>query len=173
MTCGAKIANLEPRLAQAEARLKQLGPPPGKDAPAEAPALAEERARLNKEFGELDAPLKQARLLAARADQLAEQITELRRAAYAEQLFEQTPSVLSPSLWLESARALPARIRPVQTEVLRAWWRAIAGTGQRRRVAGAVLTVMALAHRRAAALAMVCGGASVRCRGRRPASARR
>ncbi len=102
----ARIAELEPQVAQADARLKQLGPPPAKDAPPENAALAEERVRLNKEFGELDAPLKQLRLMAGRADQLADQINELRRAAYARQLFEQSPSVLSPSLWLESAQAL-------------------------------------------------------------------
>ena len=100
-------ASLEPRLAKAETRLKQLGRPPGKEAPPEAPAIAEERARLNEEFGELDATVKQTRLLAPRADQLAEQITERRRSTYAKQLFEQTPSVLSPSLWLEAAQALP------------------------------------------------------------------
>ncbi len=140
----AKIASLEPRLAQTEARLKQLGPPPGKDAPAEAPAIAEERARLNKEFSELDAPLKQARLLAAHADQLAEQITERRRSAYAEQLFEQTPSLLSPSLWLEAARALPDEFAGM-TEVLRAWWELLREPDSAGRFAGAVLTVMALA----------------------------
>ena len=116
----ARIAELEPQVAQAEARLKQLGPPPGKDAPPENAALAEERARLNKEFGELDAPLKQLRLLLGRADQLADQINELRRAAYARQLFERSPSVLSPSLWLESAQALGPEAAEL-AQMLRSW----------------------------------------------------
>ncbi len=140
----AKVASLAPRLAQAEARLKQLGPPPAKDAPPEAPAIAEERARLNKDFSELDAPLKQARLLAARADQLAELITERRRSAYAEQLFEQTPSVLSPSLWLAAARALPDEFAGM-AEVIGAWWELLREPDSAGRIAGAVLTLAAIA----------------------------
>src|SRR6185295_12860841 len=94
----AKIAELEPRLAQADARLKQLGPAPGKDAPPENAQLAEERTRLNQEFATLDAVVKQARLLLARSDQLAEQITERRRDLYARHLFEPSPSAASPSV---------------------------------------------------------------------------
>jgi small-conductance mechanosensitive channel len=115
-----RIADLEPKFAQIEERLKKLGPPPAKDAPPENPALAEERARLNQELSEIEAPLKQARSLAARADQISEQITEKRRDAYARQLFEQSPSVLSPSLWLDSAHALRGEIGDLVYE-LRAW----------------------------------------------------
>jgi potassium-dependent mechanosensitive channel len=102
----AKVAELEPRLAQVDARLKQLGPPPAQGAPAESEAIATERARLNREFGELDAGLKQARLLVARADELFAEITERRRSLYARQLFVQSSSVLSPFLWLDAGRAL-------------------------------------------------------------------
>ena len=101
----AKIAELEPRLAQADARLKQLGPAPAQAAPPESEAIAAERARLAGERGTLDAGLKQARLLAARADELAAQITERRRSLYARQLFAPSPSVLSPLVWLDAAKA--------------------------------------------------------------------
>ena len=139
----ARIAELEPQVAQADARLKQLGPPPAKDAPPENAALAEERVRLNKEFGELDAPLKQLRLMAGRADQLADQINELRRAAYARQLFEQSPSVLSPSLWLESAQALGPEAAEFG-QVLRSWGDILRDRDGLRRAGWAGLTLLAL-----------------------------
>jgi potassium-dependent mechanosensitive channel len=105
-----KIAELEPRRAQLEAQFKQLGPPPGQGAPPEDPTIAAERARLTAEFGALDAGLKQARLLAARADELAGQVVDRRRALYARQLFEQSPSVLSPLLWLDAGRAFAGEL---------------------------------------------------------------
>src|SRR5882762_5112610 len=71
---GQRIAALESRLARAEARLKELGAPPPPNAPPEDPALAAERARLTAEQRELDAALKQTRLLALRADQLVAHI---------------------------------------------------------------------------------------------------
>ena len=118
-SCAAKIADLEPRLAQVEERLKQLGPAPAKDAPPESAAIADERARLPTELERRSTPLKQARLLAARADQIAEQITEQRRAAYARQLFAQSPSVLSPIVWLDSAHALGERARRLRRRAAR------------------------------------------------------
>src|SRR3954469_1629996 len=54
-----KAAELEPRLADLDARLKGLGPAPAKDAGPEDQAIAAERARLAQQRGELDAALKQ------------------------------------------------------------------------------------------------------------------
>jgi potassium efflux system protein len=138
-----RIADLEPKFAQIEERLKQLGPPPGKDAPPENPALAEERARLSKELSETEAPLKQARSLAARADQLADQITEQRRAAYARQLFAQSPSVLSPTLWLESSHALGAELGELVYE-LRTWADLLRAPENLSRTGAALLTLLAI-----------------------------
>src|SRR3954454_24179734 len=58
-----KDAELEPRLADLDARLKGLGPAPAKDALAEDPAIAAERARLTQQRAEIDAALKQVQLL--------------------------------------------------------------------------------------------------------------
>ncbi len=137
------IAGLEPRLAQVDAGLKQLGPAPAKDAPAESEAIATERIRLNAEFGQLDAALKQARLLASRADELAERITDRRRAAYAKQLFEQSPSALSPFIWIDAARALPAEVENLG-QLLRTWLRSQSDRNGLVRVAVAALTLVAL-----------------------------
>jgi potassium efflux system protein len=59
-----RIADLEPRVAEADARLKQLGPPPARDAAPEGAAVAAERERLTTAFGELDGALKQTRPIA-------------------------------------------------------------------------------------------------------------
>src|SRR5262249_48924047 len=94
-----EIAALEPRLTQVETRLKQLGDAPAATAPPEDPALAAERTRLGGERGELDAALKQGRLLSLRADQLAERISERRRALLANRLLARSPGLLDPAFW--------------------------------------------------------------------------
>src|SRR5215211_214873 len=60
---GAQLSELEPWLAEADARLKEIGPAPARDAPAEPPAPAAERERLSQTFGDPDATVKQVRLL--------------------------------------------------------------------------------------------------------------
>src|SRR5580704_19476085 len=55
-------ADIEPQLAQIEARLKELGLPPAKDAPPEQPAVSAERDQLTRQFSELDSGLKLAKL---------------------------------------------------------------------------------------------------------------
>src|SRR5262245_9530921 len=53
-----KLADLEPRLADTDARLKGLGAPPAPPA-TEDPAIAAERARLTQQRNELDSAVKQ------------------------------------------------------------------------------------------------------------------
>ena len=74
-----KLADLEPRLGDIDARLKGLGPPPARDAPAEDAAIAAERARLTQQRAEVDAAIKQVQLLQTRADQLANALSDRRR----------------------------------------------------------------------------------------------
>jgi small-conductance mechanosensitive channel len=98
-----EIEALEPRLAQVDIRLKQLGEPPPATAPPEDPALAAERKRLSAERGELDAALKQARLLALRANQLNDRINQRRRALLAGRLFVRSAGLLDAAFWREAA----------------------------------------------------------------------
>lgn len=102
----AKLADLEPRLADVDERLKGLGPAPAKDAPAESPQVAAERARLVQLRSELDSAVKQVQLLQVRAEQLATVLSDRRRAAYTETLFERTPNVLDPYFWGKVGAAL-------------------------------------------------------------------
>ncbi len=112
-TLAEHIAALEPRVADVQARLKQLGPAPAKDAPAEAAPVAAEREQLNRVFSNLDGALKQMKLLAVRADQLGERVTERRHSLYARQLFQRSPSVLDPFFWADVARAIPGEVRSI------------------------------------------------------------
>src|ERR1041385_6214438 len=101
-----KLADLEPRLADADARLKALGSPPAPGATEDA-TIAAERTRLMRERNELDSAIKQMQLLQARATQLAAMLTDRRRAAYAETMFRKSPNVLDPYFWRDAAMALP------------------------------------------------------------------
>jgi len=135
-----RIAELEPRAAQAEARLKQLGPAPAANAPPEPEALATERAQLTKDFATLNAELKQARLMAVRAEQLAQTIIERRYSAYARELFTRSWSILDPRFWGGVADALVDDSRRVANLGLN-WLRFIASEGTVARVAAALATL--------------------------------
>jgi potassium efflux system protein len=102
-----KIADLEPRLAELDARLKGLGTAPAKDAPAEDPAIATERTRLNQQRADIDAAIRQAQLLQTRAEQLTSLLSDRRRSAYAETLFRRSPNVLDPYFWRDVIAAAP------------------------------------------------------------------
>jgi potassium efflux system protein len=102
-----KLADLEPRLADIDARLKGLGPAPARDAAPEDAAIATERAQLTRQRAELDAAIRQVQLLQTRADQLANALSDRRRSAYAETLFRRSPNVLDPYFWRDVVAAAP------------------------------------------------------------------
>jgi small-conductance mechanosensitive channel len=136
-----QIAELKPQAAQAEARLKQLGPAPAAGAPPEPQALAAQRAQLTKNFADLDAELKQARLLAVRADQLAQTVIERRYSAYARELFSRGWNILDPRFWVAVADALADDSRRV-VNLLVTWGQFIAEEGSAARVAAALVTLL-------------------------------
>lgn len=115
------VIGLERRLAEADARLKQLGSAPASGAPPEDAGIAAERQRLAQQYGEIDAALKQARLLVLRADDLIERIVERRRSLFTRELFSRTASALDPAFWMQTAAALPQELRSFGL-LLRSWW---------------------------------------------------
>ncbi|HVY57114.1 MAG TPA: DUF3772 domain-containing protein, partial [Xanthobacteraceae bacterium] len=140
----SKIDELEPRLAHIESRLKQLGNPPGADAPPEDPTLAAERVRLTQQQGDLINALKQARLLSSRADDLAGRINEQRRTIFAHQLFTRTKGVFDPEFWEEATAGIPGEL--AGGEILgRAWVNHVRDNERFIGLAGAVVTLAALA----------------------------
>ncbi len=104
------IADLEPRHAAAEKRVKELGPAPKDSAAPEDPRITAERTAQTALFSELDGVLKQARLLNVRGDQLADYIESTRRTLFKERLLTRTDSILSPSLWIAAMRELPGEM---------------------------------------------------------------
>jgi small-conductance mechanosensitive channel len=98
---------LRPQLAAVRSQIDKLGPPPGKDGPAEAPALAAERARLTGLAAGLDGAIKSTELTWVRARQLIEKITVLRHSLFAKNLMERRPSPLLPDLWRELMSKAP------------------------------------------------------------------
>jgi potassium efflux system protein len=136
-TLRATIDELEPRAREAEERLKQLGPAPGKDAPPETPEIANERAELTRSFSDLDGTLKQARVLSVRIDQLSERVAQKRHAMYARELFARSASVLDPLFWSEAFHALPVELR--RARALLEIWRDERGDGARLAAAALIL----------------------------------
>jgi potassium-dependent mechanosensitive channel len=81
-------------------RLDQLGPPPKPEEPPESAEVAESRKIEQALFGELDGIAREAQVQIVRADQLAENITERRRVAFARQLTERVSSIVDPQFWI-------------------------------------------------------------------------
>ena len=102
----AKFDMLDPKLAEVDSRLSELGPTPTAGAPPESPAIAEERQKLAQTRAEVDAALKQTRLLSVRADDVAARINEARRELFNRELFERTPGMLNQAFWSGTVRAL-------------------------------------------------------------------
>jgi small-conductance mechanosensitive channel len=115
------IAALEPRLAQVDTRLKQLGEPPPATAPPEDPALAAERQRLIGERAALDAALKQANLLALNADQLNDRVNQRRRALLAGRLLARSAGLLDPAFWREAATGAVAEAAAARDLLTSSW----------------------------------------------------
>ncbi len=112
---------LRPRLAGVRIQIEKLGPPPGKDAPPEAPAISAERARLNALASDIDAAIRTTELTWVRARQLIERLTDLRHALFARNLLQRLPSPLLPSLWRDLLNAAPTVERQVRF-LATDWW---------------------------------------------------
>ena len=91
----AKFDVLDPKLAEVDSRLSQLGVAPAAGAPPESPTIAEERQKLAQTRAEVDAALKETRLLSVRADDIAARINESRRELFSRTLFQRTPGMLN------------------------------------------------------------------------------
>ncbi len=95
----AAAQTLRPQLEEVEKQIERLGPPPGKDQPAESATVAAERARLGALKGSLDGAIKTTELAWVRAKQLIDRITVIRYQLFTRNLLERRDSPLSPSVW--------------------------------------------------------------------------
>ncbi len=95
------------RLQTESARLQQLGGAKLPDnAPPETPEAKQEREAQAKTVAELDARLKQVRLLQKRLEQTVDLINDRRRSLFTAQLLERSGSVLDPRFWINAAQGL-------------------------------------------------------------------
>ncbi|ACA17470.1 MscS Mechanosensitive ion channel [Methylobacterium sp. 4-46] len=106
------IETLTPRLDAAKERLNQLGPKPKEG--AEAADVAQERAQREAGVAEVDETMRLARSLLVQSDQIIDQISNRRRAAFTRALFERTDGLLSPHLWTRAASTLPRDLKTAQ-----------------------------------------------------------
>ncbi|WP_246702533.1 DUF3772 domain-containing protein [Starkeya sp. ORNL1] len=109
----AAIALLDPRLADLQHRIKEIGAKPAADAPPEEASVTQERDQLNARATELDGLIKQAKLLKVRTDQISDRITSKRRELFTDTLFARAYSVLDPGLWVSAAAAIPVELRGI------------------------------------------------------------
>jgi potassium efflux system protein len=100
--------NLRPQLEAVKSQIEKLGPPPGKDAPPEAPEVASERARLTALSSAYDGAIKSSEVTWVRARQLIERITVLRHSLFTKNLLERLPSPLLPGIWRDIVTDAPA-----------------------------------------------------------------
>lgn len=143
-TLRERIEALRRGFGEIEADLKQLGPEPAANKPAEDPALASTRAQLNRRATEADAAIKQASLLASRAESLAEQIASRRREIFTRQLLARSSSVFDPSFWIRVGESSPRGARSIVI-LTQSWWNhavEVAGSGK---MIAAFVTLAALA----------------------------
>jgi potassium efflux system protein len=110
----AALGVLTPRLGDIDARLAQLGPPPGPGQPREDPDNAATRAKLTQFRAQVDAEIKQGRLLTVEADQLAKSVADKLRENFAARLWTQSRSIVDPTLWRDFAGAAPSDLARLQ-----------------------------------------------------------
>lgn len=131
-------------LSQTRQLLDALGPAPAEGAPPEAKEVGAERERLSKAIAELDGRVRQAELVATRADILMRSATTLRMDQFKANLLRQGQSPLGIETWQE----LPTQLSFLGDRMSRAVVALAAFEGWAYRIAGL------------AALALVCIGSA-------------
>lgn len=104
------LANLTPRQDDLQARLTQLGSPPGPNQPREDPQTGQLRAEIAQRLATIKGEVAQARLLTLTLDQINGNLSDRLRENFAARLWTGTRSILDPALWGDFAAALPADI---------------------------------------------------------------
>lgn len=116
---------LSPRADAIRSRLKELGPKPDDKSPPETPDVTREREDREKALTEVDETVRLARALLVQAQQLDATIADKRRSLFAQRLFEQSFSILSPQLWIDVGESLPHDFTALTTVAGDAWSRVV------------------------------------------------
>jgi small-conductance mechanosensitive channel len=130
----ALASTFEPQLANLDARIAELGPA-SEDQKLESNEVRSYRADLTKQRSDIDAGIRQARLLSVEAAQAVDRVAQLRRERFQKELFHRTAPPYSAEFWgtLTSSRAVDsARWGELQADLENAWSAATAdGTRSR------------------------------------------
>ncbi len=116
---------LKPRLQAVERQISELGEKPKDGEPAETPAIAQERQRLERLKSELQDAIKRGGLTRVRAAQLLGYINRLRIENLSRNLVKREISPLSPAHWRQFTSDLGRVGRQVAT-ITDNWWTIIA-----------------------------------------------
>lgn len=103
------------RVADVNARLQALGPPPAEGA-AESPEIAERRARIGAELSVAQVPVIEAQDFERRAEALVRDIDRVVRARFSAELRSRGPSPLWPGYWVDAAEAIVANLRAARQD---------------------------------------------------------
>lgn len=115
------VQTLTPELESVQTRLTVLGPAPAAGAPAETPAVSQQRRQLERSKSRLDGQIKQAQLLSQDAVKFASQVVEAHNEQFQAQLGSRTNSPLGIAFWRDLKKAFPddnARIGHVKDLLL-------------------------------------------------------
>lgn len=93
--------------------LDALGPPPADGQPAEAPEVLAERKKLDQELAAVSALKGRSDLIVARANLMLRQLDEVRIKAFADELLQQSSSLLRQSTW----QAVPASLASLRASI--------------------------------------------------------
>lgn len=104
-----------PRLEAARERLTQLGPKPKEG--EEGEDVARERLEREHAVAEIDETQRLAKSLLVQSDQIVDQVSNRRRAAFTRGLFERSTALVSPDLWMRAAADIPRDLRALQSAV--------------------------------------------------------
>ncbi|MGA0595762.1 DUF3772 domain-containing protein [Enterovirga sp. CN4-39] len=110
------VANVAPYVESAKNLLEQLGPKP-KDGGTEGPEVTRERAEREAALSRTDEIQRVARSLLGQADQLATSISDRRKTAFTNALFERSYSLFSPELWVSATTSFPRDLKALQIVV--------------------------------------------------------
>lgn len=133
---------LQPRLAQINARLKEIGPPPVESMPDEPPAVARERNVLRSEKAEINVVLGAAENTNTRIEGLIELIGTTRRDFFNRRLYSRYN--MKEALNFQVYAALGEESRKL-VQIFSNWWQFISGFKLPSFIGSALLSLIAAA----------------------------
>ena len=97
----AEVPSQQEEVARAQARLRDMGPPPEEGEEPEAEVIVEERSQRTEAAADAEAGLQRLELVIAETTRILDQISDIRRDRFLEEVFKRETSPLMPTIWRE------------------------------------------------------------------------